>query len=70
MNSEKKSPGSRLPGFYNLTLEERWNVLKQASSLCQDDLDKMMGSFGSEMSEEDMEQMEVDLEKLQQMYQE
>ncbi len=44
MNIKNEIPGSRLAGFYNLGLEGRWDLLLKASSISQDDVDRLNGT--------------------------
>jgi hydroxymethylglutaryl-CoA reductase len=43
---EKKTPGSRLPGFYNLTLQERWKRLQETGLVTDEELASLSGEKG------------------------
>lgn len=44
MNIKNEIPGSRLAGFYKLDLDGRWDLLIKASSISQDDVNRLNGT--------------------------
>ena len=42
----ENSKNMRLPGFYNLSLSERWRLLAQRTQLTGKDLDALSGPAG------------------------
>lgn len=44
MNIKNEIPGSRLAGFYKLDLDGRWDLLIKASSISQDDINRLIGT--------------------------
>ncbi len=51
--TESTLKGSRLPGFYNLSLEERRSMLAQVTGLSADDLAALSGESGLSMDQAD-----------------
>jgi len=44
VNIKNEIPGSRLAGFYKLDLDGRWDLLIKASSISQDDINRLSGT--------------------------
>jgi len=44
MKMNDKPSGSRLPGFYNLSFDKRWELLRKANLISQDDIGRITGA--------------------------